>query len=65
MIRVSCPICERPLPEGDPHQWPFFPFCSERCRLIDLGRWLGEAYRIPPEASAPASAASSEDGETP
>jgi endogenous inhibitor of DNA gyrase (YacG/DUF329 family) len=25
------------------------PFCSERCRLIDLGRWLGEKYRIPLE----------------
>jgi endogenous inhibitor of DNA gyrase (YacG/DUF329 family) len=24
-----------------------FPFCSERCQLIDLGRWLGEEYRIP------------------
>jgi endogenous inhibitor of DNA gyrase (YacG/DUF329 family) len=23
------------------------PFCSERCRTIDLGRWLGEAYRLP------------------
>jgi hypothetical protein len=28
-------------------EWPDFPFCSERCRLIDLGRWLGENYRIP------------------
>jgi endogenous inhibitor of DNA gyrase (YacG/DUF329 family) len=27
-------------------QWPEFPFCSARCRLIDLGRWLGEGYRI-------------------
>jgi len=24
-----------------------FPFCSERCHLVDLGRWLGEEYRIP------------------
>jgi endogenous inhibitor of DNA gyrase (YacG/DUF329 family) len=30
-------------------EWPQFPFCSDRCRQIDLGRWLGEAYRIPPE----------------
>jgi endogenous inhibitor of DNA gyrase (YacG/DUF329 family) len=27
--------------------WPEFPFCSRRCKTIDLGRWLGEAYRIP------------------
>jgi endogenous inhibitor of DNA gyrase (YacG/DUF329 family) len=34
--------------------WPAFPFCSERCRTIDLGRWLGERYRLPegPEESA-------------
>jgi endogenous inhibitor of DNA gyrase (YacG/DUF329 family) len=31
-------------------QWPEFPFCSRRCKTIDLGRWLGEAYRIPTEA---------------
>ncbi len=27
--------------------WPSFPFCSPRCRTIDLGRWLGEDYRVP------------------
>jgi len=27
----------------------FRPFCSERCKLIDLGAWLGESYRIPAE----------------
>jgi hypothetical protein len=30
---------------------PCFPFCSERCRTIDLGRWLGEGYRVPIEGS--------------
>lgn len=25
----------------------WFPFCSERCKLVDLGKWLGEEYRIP------------------
>jgi endogenous inhibitor of DNA gyrase (YacG/DUF329 family) len=29
--------------------WPEFPFCSPRCQTIDLGRWLGESYRIPAE----------------
>jgi endogenous inhibitor of DNA gyrase (YacG/DUF329 family) len=28
-------------------EWPEFPFCSRRCKTIDLGRWLGETYRIP------------------
>jgi len=50
MIQVRCPICDRPMEGQRPAEWPAFPFCSERCRLIDLGRWLGEAYRIPTEA---------------
>jgi endogenous inhibitor of DNA gyrase (YacG/DUF329 family) len=29
-----------------PAQWPEFPFCSRRCKTIDLGRWLSEDYRI-------------------
>jgi endogenous inhibitor of DNA gyrase (YacG/DUF329 family) len=28
-------------------EWPEYPFCSRRCRTIDLGRWLSEEYRIP------------------
>lgn len=46
-----CPICGKP---ADPaHR----PFCSARCRNLDLGRWLGERYRIPsdepPEGGPP------------
>lgn len=40
---VHCPVCKRPVVwEQNPHR----PFCSERCRLVDLGRWLDESYRI-------------------
>ena len=45
-MRVKCPTCEREL------EWeaaPFRPFCSERCRLIDLGAWLTEQRAIPGE----------------
>jgi endogenous inhibitor of DNA gyrase (YacG/DUF329 family) len=37
-------------------QWPEYPFCSRRCKTIDLGRWLGEQYRLPApgEAEEPA-----------
>ena len=28
------------------------PFCSERCRLLDLGNWIGERYRVPTESTA-------------
>jgi len=39
-----CPHCGRPADrEGNPHH----PFCSERCKLIDLGNWAAERYRIP------------------
>ncbi len=37
-----CPKCRRAVPSGAPD----FPFCSERCRLVDLGRWFDEAYRV-------------------
>jgi len=33
-------------------EWPEFPFCSPKCKLIDLGRWLGESYRVPDKAAA-------------
>lgn len=41
--RRGCPICGKP--PGSEHR----PFCSARCKQIDLGRWLGETYRIPSE----------------
>jgi len=31
---------------GQQQDWPDYPFCSPRCRKIDLGRWLGERYRL-------------------
>jgi endogenous inhibitor of DNA gyrase (YacG/DUF329 family) len=40
---VDCPTCKKRV-EPDAKT---FPFCSERCRLIDLGNWLGGKYRIP------------------
>lgn len=45
-----CPTCKKPATKQDN---PRFPFCSERCRLIDLGRWIDEEYRIPSEESVP------------
>ena len=46
---VKCPTCQR---EIDWAQSPFRPFCSERCRLIDLGAWLTEKHAIAGEAAA-------------
>jgi endogenous inhibitor of DNA gyrase (YacG/DUF329 family) len=47
MNQVRCPICDRPLTGAGAADRPFAPFCSERFRRIDLGRWLGGSYRIP------------------
>lgn len=44
-VAHPCPICKRPVGPGAATH----PFCSERCRLIDLGNWLGGRYRIPGE----------------
>ncbi len=41
-IKLRCPICKKPVKSADAD----FPFCSERCRLIDLGKWASGAYVI-------------------
>jgi endogenous inhibitor of DNA gyrase (YacG/DUF329 family) len=41
---VKCPICKQAVGARDVNA--AFPFCSERCRLIDLGKWLGGEYRL-------------------
>jgi len=41
-IKIRCPICKKPVKSADAD----FPFCSERCRLIDLGKWASGAYVI-------------------
>lgn len=45
MDQVRCPICDAAMP-GNRKDYPDYPFCSCRCRLVDLGRWLGEGYRF-------------------
>ncbi|HKQ25445.1 MAG TPA: DNA gyrase inhibitor YacG [Burkholderiales bacterium] len=44
---VNCPRCGRAAPWNEAN--PYRPFCSERCKLIDLGQWASEGYRIPQE----------------
>jgi endogenous inhibitor of DNA gyrase (YacG/DUF329 family) len=46
---VTCPTCRAAVAwHGNPHR----PFCSLACRLIDLGVWLDERYRIPADPAA-------------
>ena len=46
MSLIRCPICDRKF---ESNLSPAMPFCSERCRDVDLGRWLDESYSVPVE----------------
>ena len=51
MKQVPCPRCGRPAAFAPENKWR--PFCSERCRTIDLGNWGNERYRVPAEDAKP------------
>lgn len=48
---VRCPQCGKPVPWTVESKWR--PFCSERCRTLDLGAWLSERYRVPTGEAPP------------
>jgi uncharacterized protein len=56
MRSVTCPTCKRLVEWSEASRWR--PFCSERCKLIDLGAWAAERHAIPGEAVA------TDDGKT-
>lgn len=41
-LKLRCPICKKPVNSKDAE----FPFCSDRCRLLDLGKWASGGYVI-------------------
>lgn len=41
---AKCPVCKKEILPRSAN--PAFPFCSGRCRAVDLGKWLGEEYRV-------------------
>jgi endogenous inhibitor of DNA gyrase (YacG/DUF329 family) len=55
---LRCPVCDQPI---DPNKPATMPFCSPRCKQIDLGRWLDERYGVPYER--PYDAEESEESE--
>ena len=69
MTTVACPTCQRPV------EWSagsrYRPFCSERCKLLDLGAWMSEKHAIPgdeiatgaDDGSLPAARAEDDDGD--
>ncbi|MBY5923188.1 DNA gyrase inhibitor YacG [Ferrimonas balearica] len=50
-LKVECPTCQAEVTWDDQH--PFRPFCSERCKLIDLGEWAEERHAIPGKTELP------------
>jgi uncharacterized protein len=52
-MRIRCPTCHREEDVPDKFQWR--PFCSRRCKIIDLGNWLDEVYRVSGQAVPDAS----------
>lgn len=63
VLEVKCPQCGR-LTLYSPEN-AFRPFCSERCKLIDLGEWASEGYRIPVKSSSSDSLSSDLENEDP
>ena len=62
MIRGRCPTCSNRFEIAAIGALPSFPFCSDRCRLIDLGRWIDGKYVLP-EAAAPSGSEARPDEE--
>ena len=48
MALVKCPTCGKQV-EYEGNEWR--PFCSERCKILDLGAWADEQYNLPAETS--------------
>lgn len=48
-VKVACPQCQKKAAWDIKN--PYRPFCSERCKLIDLGAWASESYQIPSSPS--------------
>lgn len=45
-MQITCPVCKK---KTTWEENPWRPFCSERCNLIDLGKWAAEEYKVPDE----------------
>jgi len=50
MSTITCPVCTKRFESEKSNS---LPFCSERCRTIDLKRWLGEEYSMPAREQEP------------
>ena len=51
LVYAKCPTCGKSVAWSRENRWR--PFCTERCKLIDLGEWLSESHRIPGDEALP------------
>jgi len=58
-LKLRCPICKKPVNSKDAE----FPFCSDRCRVIDLGKWASGGYVISTPLNDPETGDSNYSGE--
>lgn len=65
MPTLHCPICQTQVAYTALTEVPYRPFCCERCKAIDLGRWLTGEYRISEDASEVPMSEKDSDGEPP
>lgn len=54
-MQPQCPVCKRPV-KSEREVNPNAPFCTARCKAVDLGRWLSGAYSLPVLDEAPSEA---------
>lgn len=59
-MKIICPVCKN-ITTWEEN--PFRPFCSERCKLIDLGAWASDEYRIPGKPVDETDQSEEEEGE--
>lgn len=58
-MKHKCPVCHKTVklsPKAQSEEAKYFPFCSRRCKLVDLGAWLDDKYKIISELQSQQSA---------
>jgi endogenous inhibitor of DNA gyrase (YacG/DUF329 family) len=64
-MKHKCPICHNTIkakPEEKSEETTFYPFCSRRCKLVDLGAWLDAEYKISQSQEAVEPSNTGQDG---
>ena len=64
-MKHNCPICHKAIkatPEEKSEETKFYPFCSHRCKLVDLGVWLDAEYKISQSQEAGEPSNTGQDG---